>query len=150
MEMKGKTMENTIMLSRVATEVNQIIDHLEDSLKNQIPQSVKKQMEELEDKTYSFKYDENQNYENQKLMVESRQLFSAIFMKYCCSEEERRELIRKCKQNDERRNQETLEIFKKEPENKQQKTIQEEVLPVETKKTFMKRVFEKIKKFFGK
>ncbi len=66
---------------KALTELGEIISHMEESLREKIPEEVYDVIKENKDKDYEFKY-----YKGVTLMPETKALLSVILSEYICSE----------------------------------------------------------------
>lgn len=88
--------------SQVLSEVYQIIEYMEPELKEKIPEKLIKQISEKRDKDYVFKYDTNKPLLEQDMYDESKHLISALYINYICDDDEKREILNICSENDKK------------------------------------------------
>lgn len=81
-------MESNLIYSNVATELLEIFKYLEKTIKEKIPVDLEKRLFELKNENYTFTIDKTKSLNEQKILPETRQILSMIYLKYCCSEEE--------------------------------------------------------------
>ena len=145
-------MYDAAIYGKVAVELNAIFNHLDLGIFHKIPKKLMKKIESIQDKEYVFKYDNTKSLQEQKILRETRELFSAIYLQYCCDSKTKRELLEKCKENDilEQEKYSYDNLFKKKEIIQEEDKIQkEEILPVVIKEeSIIKIIFDKIKIFF--
>ncbi len=117
-------MGNSTIYPEVATELIEIFRFIEEPVLEKIPEKLKEELAKLAKKDYKFKIDKTKKLNEQKIRPETKQLLSAIFIKYCCRKEDGEEILIACKENDMKVEQEKREkynpdtIFEKKEENK--------------------------------
>ena len=75
------------------SEVYDIINHMEENMKNKIPTKFIKFIESNRDLNYDVKIDYAESIVNQNLMHETKVLLSLIYRDYICDDEKRKLLI---------------------------------------------------------
>jgi len=101
---------NKEIASRVAVEINEILDNFSLDVLEKIPQDFKEKMKNLASKTsYEFKCDKTKKLKEQSLMEETKNMLSYIYREYICSDEEKQ----KWKEYDRFRNKKMEELKKK-------------------------------------
>ena len=154
-------MENSIIYPDVATEIIEIFKFVEEPVLDKIPEKLKNELEKISNKEYNFKIDESKTLKEQKLLPATKELLSAIFIKYCCREEDGNEILVACKENDIRLEEEKRKkydpdkIFEKKKEQQAQVVKQVENTDGQCFKLVViepwyKRVKRRIKNFFRK
>ena len=84
----------TVVLSRnCASELLEVIKHLDKEILKKIPEKVIKMIKERSDCSYRFIYNEKVSYAEQKISTETRLALARIYLTYCCSAEEADDLI---------------------------------------------------------
>lgn len=84
----------TVVLSRnCATELLEVIKHLDKEILKKIPEKVIKMLKERSDSSYRFQYDSRIPYAEQKISTETRLALARIYLTYCCAPEEADDLI---------------------------------------------------------
>lgn len=84
----------TVVLSRnCASELLEVIKHLDKEILKKIPEKVIKMIKERSDSSYRFIYNANVSYAEQKISTETRLALARIYLTYCCSAEEADDLI---------------------------------------------------------
>ena len=117
-------MENSTIYPEVATELIEIFKFIEEPILEKIPEKLKEELRKIASKDYKFKIDKTKKLNEQKIRPETKQLLSAIFIKYCCRQEDGEEILIACKENDMKIEQEKREkynpdkIFEKRAEEK--------------------------------
>ena len=79
-------------------EVYEILLHTEKTLYDKIPKSFINMIKENKDPNYNCKIDFTKSINDQNLLKETRAILSLIYRDYLCSNEERKKLIIKGKQ----------------------------------------------------
>ena len=101
----------TVVLSRnCATELLEVIKHLDKEILRKIPEKVIKMLKERSDSSYRFQYDPRIPYAEQKISTETRLALARIYLTYCCSPEEADDLIQINNHMYKKRRAETTEI----------------------------------------
>lgn len=101
----------TVVLSRnCATELLEVIKHLDKEILKRIPEKVIKMIKERSDSSYRFQYDPRIPYAEQKISTETRLALARIYLTYCCSAEEADDLIQINNHMYKKRRAETTEI----------------------------------------
>ena len=136
--------------AKAYTELYEILKNISEKDLNKIPKEVLDMLEEKRDKEYNFKLEENIEFENQKLLRETKILLAILYRDYWATKEEKEKITQKWKndiiKNEEENKIKYNELFK----NKKQPIIDEENennLPIEPKK---EKLFEKIICFIKK
>ena len=94
-------MEQAISDYKIYIELREIIKYLEPKIKNKIPQRLIEKLNSVNYSDYKFVYDFSKELNEQKVQSKTKELLSGIYLKYCCDEPRKTELINKCKSNDE-------------------------------------------------
>ena len=145
----------------VATEIVEIFKFVDEPVLMKIPEKLRDELERISNKEYNFKLDESKSLDKQKILPATKELLSAIFIKYCCRETDGNEILIACRQNDMRIEQEKREkynpdkIFEKRQEKRTQEIKQVENTDGQCFKLVViepwyKKVKRKIKNFFRK
>lgn len=101
----------TVVLSRnCASELLEVIKHLDKEILKKIPEKVIKMIKERSDSSYRFTYNANVSYAEQKISTETRLALARIYLTYCCSAEEADDLIQINNHMYKKRRAETTEI----------------------------------------
>jgi len=104
-------MGNSTIYPDVATELIEIFKFVEEPVIEKIPEKVKEELERISNKEYKFEIDKTKTLNEQKILPETKQLLSAIFIKYCCKKEDGDEILIACKENDMRKEKEKIEKY---------------------------------------
>lgn len=140
--------------SKIFTEVDEIFAHLPEELLNKVPAKIKKEVKANKDPNYEFEYDENKELKNQKIYEQTKDFIALIYILYICKKDEKQRLLKKCKENDLKKEKEkekkykTEDLFKNKPpknEKKEETALQEIREP-----GFFGKIINKIKNFFKK
>lgn len=142
-------MENTIY-SKAYTEVLEILKYVPKESVNKIPKNMLEMFKIKQDTNYNFKIDTNKSFEEQKLLDETKAIFSNIFRDYWATPYQRERILakeeydRKILEEEKRQKYNPDDIFK-DRANKEAT-----ILPVEVKKerfyqrfiNFLKRILK--------
>lgn len=144
-------------------EVDAILNLLEEDYLNKIPEKVRKFFKEEKDVNYKPIIRDDVPLEEQELRRTTGIIFAILNLNYWCeSEEEKQEILNEFAQNEQKKIKEQEELYNKyNPENlfKNRKNnvqglnkqVDENLSLIEYKKqNFVKRIFEKIARFFKK
>lgn len=146
-------MENNLVYANVATELLEIFKYFDKSLKEKIPSKLEEMLNKVQNEEYIFKIDKTKPIDEQKLLPETRQILSMIYLKYCCTQHEADEIL-----EEKRKNEILLEEQKKEkynPDNifqskqEKEKITTTQMVVYEENIHFYKKIVEKIKEFFN-
>lgn len=142
------------LTSQSFSEVYDIINHLEKSLYNKIPQSFIDLVKQNLSNEYISKIDYNKSINEQEISREARSVLSIIYRDFICPKEKREELRRKDQQELKRIEQEkerfnTEDLFKNKKNKKivVEQTLEQENLPAKVRK---ENIFTKIINFIKK
>lgn len=154
-------MEETLQNYKVYIELKEILNHVEPSFKNKLPKNLIQRLDNLNNNEYNFNYDTTKPLNEQKILKQTKELLSGLYLKYCCDEAESTELIKICKENEVTRSKDfevNWEERKQKASNtesieetidKEEKVSEQNSLQIieETKDSFIKRLINKIKRF---
>ena len=135
------------------SEVDEILDLLEDEYAKRIPEKIRTFIKEERDDEYKPIIDVDKPLLEQNISREAMVLLAVVYLNYLCdSEQEKQELLNEFAKNEEEKN--ALEerynpdnLFKKKKESVNQNT--EEVQMIEYKeKNFIQKILSKIKAIF--
>lgn len=82
--------EKNGVYSKAFVELNEIINNMNENLKNKIPDKTIKAIKLAGNKNYKFNYDKSKSLNEQTLLPETKSLLSVIYSDYLCSPEERK------------------------------------------------------------
>ena len=138
-------MQNTTQ--KAFSEVYDIINHMEDDIKKQIPNSFITFIKNNRDLNYNVKIDYSQKITNQKLMHETKVLLSLIYRDYICDEEKRRILI---KQDNKTLSEKEKILYKKNRTDfeEEEDNGQENKLIIISKEKWYEKIIGLLKKIF--
>ena len=134
-------------------QTREAISYFDENLFKKIPQGLIDMLNKFQLDDYDFEIDESKTFEEQGISKEAKELLSAIFIQYCCDKDDRNEILRKCKENDEIREQQAREqynpnnIFKKKEETAP-KVESVEMVKYEENKPWYLKIVDKIKNLF--
>lgn len=134
-------------------EVVEILKYVPKEDVEKIPIQMLEMFEEKMDKSYEFNYDENKNFEEQELLIETKAIFANIFRDYWATLEQKERII--AKQNHDRKKEEEQKKEKYNTDNMFKKENDEQATKVENsiivyKEPLFRRIINKIKKFLKK
>ena len=140
-------------LTKAFAEVDDIIEHLDNSEKSKISVNFINLIKEKKDTEYKVNIDYTQSIVNQKLLPSTRKLLTLIYRDCLCSDSEKKDLI---KNNEKllKEQKEKYEVFKEQPVNinetnkKQDIVKNEEIKAIAVQeKSFFKKIINKILRF---
>ncbi len=139
-------MEKVEIYDRVLIQTKEILKYFEKDLLDKIPKKLIEKLNSVDSTEYQFDFDKNKRLNDPRILKETKEFISAIFMQYCCNEEEREKLNKICIENDKKE----TKHFDAETVLKEEEKIESNNLPitVEEKVPLYKRIIIKIKKLF--
>ena len=139
-------MEKVEIYDRVLIQTKEILKYFEKDLLDKIPKELIEKLNSVDSTEYQFDFDKNKRLNDPRILKETKEFISAIFMQYCCNEEEREKLNKICIENDKKK----TKHFDAETLSKEEEKIESNNLPitVEEKVPLYKRIIIKIKKLF--
>ena len=144
--------------NEACTEVSIILSYLDKDEYSKIPLDVIEAIEENKNKEYDFKYDENIDLKQQKLLVETKAILFNLFRDYLSTPEQKEKIIKMQKEERQKLEEKKMlkynvnDIFKKdvqnEKENENEGFDKENTALIEIKnENFIIRIINKIKNF---
>ena len=88
------------VLGKVAVEMIEIFKYMDIGILYRIPEKLRKKLAKIRDKNYQFHYDKTKPLKDQAILPETRAFFSGLYIEFCCDQHEKKELIKRCKAND--------------------------------------------------
>lgn len=139
-------MEKVEIYDRVLIQTKEILKYFEKDLLDKIPKELIEKLNSVDSTEYQFDFDKNKRQNDPRILKETKEFISAIFMQYCCNEEEREKLNKICIENDKKK----TKHFEAETVLKEEEKIKSNNLPitVEEKVPLYKRIIMKIKNLF--
>lgn len=139
-------MEKVEIYDRVLIQTKEILKYFEKDLLDKIPKELIEKLNSVDSTEYQFDFDKNKRLNDPRILKETKEFISAIFMQYCCNEEEREKLNKICIENDKKK----TKHFDAETLLKEEEKIESNNLPitVEEKVPLYKRIIIKIKNLF--
>ena len=138
-------------LPRIYSEICAVLETLGSEYINKIPTKIYQYIVSQKDNNVRIYYDVNRPINGQEISDEALMFISYLNLQYWCSAEDKQELLKIYKQNDDRIEQELREkynvdnLFKNRQNNYQQPQETTETQLVEYKsKSFIKKIMEKI------
>ena len=149
-------MEESLSDNKVYIELREILKYTEYDILKKIPQRVLDILNSINDTNYNFKYDFSKSLNEQKIQTKTKELLAGLYIKYCCDEKKAQELIKKCKENDEKFENQFEVKFRNErketvndiPENINQMENETGKELIVVKKNIFSAIINKIKEFF--
>mgnify|MGYP004519708371 CR=1 FL=1 len=136
------------------SEVYDIINHMEENMKNKIPTKFIDFLKDNRDYNYDVKIDYSQSIVNQNLIHETKVLLSLIYRDYICDKQKRENLIKQDNKilNEQEENlRKKYEIdFGKIKDNRKNKKVEVETvaLTVVKEQKWYEKIIEILKKIF--
>lgn len=135
-------------------EVDEVLKYLKVDELKKIPEEIRQMIKANKDKDYIWKYDETKKLKNQNLSRDTFAFLSYLNMEYLLNEEQKK-LMNQIHMENERKEEEiksekykTDDLFKKNTNKIETQNRQVELEMLEYKENFLKRIINKIKKFF--
>ncbi len=135
---------------KACTELLEILKHVPISSLNKIPKETIGMYNLNKHQSYKYYYDEALELEEQKISHLTQILIANLYIEYWASEEERKKIKEKDKQEIEKIEKQKRELYSPNEifENKKRSKNQETVeLTVTKKKNILEKLIEKIRKF---
>lgn len=138
--------------TKAYTELLEILKYVSKSSLEKIPKENLEMYELNRDKNYNYEYNNNLEFEEQKMSKLTRILIANIYIQYWASEEERKVLKQRDKEELEKIEIEKRNIYN--PDNlfanrRKIENLEEKNLVIVKKKNIIEKVLEKIKKILN-
>lgn len=133
------------------SEVDTILEYSSEEIRNKIPNNFRQLIKNNKDINHKLVLDEQKTLNEQKLLIETREILALIYRDYLCSEDERKELIRVNNQKLEEINKkyDIQNIFEQRKNKESIDNENEEMLSVIiNEEKWYKKIFNFIKKLF--
>lgn len=144
-------MEESLVYSNVACELLEIFRYLDKEVEDKIPEKLKESLSIRANNQHNFKIDKSKELKEQVMLPETRVILSCIYLKYCCTPEERKILLQEMEEKQKLKEIEKYEkynpddIFKK----KEKKEVVEQVQLISIDDMpWYKKIIGKISKIF--
>lgn len=121
-----------------------ILNKLE--LTQKIPLNIIEKMKKEQDNNWNFKYDENLELKSQKILKNTAELLSVLYLKYICNNDNERKVLKSIYEENEKREKYILKDKKEIVSLPQEEKNVISKLPIE-RKTFKEKVLEFFKNF---
>lgn len=137
-------------LPKIYSEVCAILETLGSEYINRIPSEIYQYMLSQKDNNLQIYYDVNKSIDEQEMSKETVIFIAYLNLQYWCSEDEKQELLKIYKQNDEELEQELREtynldkLFKNKQNQQQTQKIQETQLVENKSKSYIKILIKKV------
>lgn len=149
-------MNNSEIYPNVATELVEIFKFVEESVLEKIPDKLKEELKKASNEEHNFEIDKSKKLDEQEMLPETKELLSAIFVKYCCRKEDGEEILLACKENDIKAEERKREIYNPNDVFKikgdvtvvQPKEVGKFQLVVVDNSPWYKKLFRRIRNFF--
>jgi len=141
--------------SEACTEINEILKFLDESEVQKIPYDVRKKFDEFQSKEYIWHINSNKRLDEQELKKETKDILVDLYVKYWCTDEDRKEVNEILKDNYEKKHSEYRQkynpddIFKTKNKSKNYNQVQNTEI-VQYKESLFKRIINKFNKLFKK
>lgn len=142
---------------KALVEVEAILSCLNYMDYKKIPQNIIEAIKVNKDENYIFEYDENLDYKDWNLMLETKAILYNIFKQYLATNEQKeyykqKELIERNRIEKEKKQKYNVDnLFKvKSLKENQQEEVKENSELIKYKEPILKRIINKIKAIFGK
>lgn len=142
------------VFNNVATELEEIFSYLDKSVLNKIPIEIREHVHKIKNNDYYFKLDKTKRLIEQELLLETKEVLSVIFIKYCCTDREVDEIlnnhsIKEKNIEDSKIGLEELQkVFEANKKNDiEENKISKEIIKIE-RVSWYKSIIKKIKSFF--
>ncbi len=138
-------------ICKAFSEVDTILEYSSEEIRNKVPNNFKKLIKNNKDVDYKLVLDEKKPLNEQKLLIETREILALIYRDYLCSEDERKELIIANNQKLEEINEkyDIQNIFEQRKNKVSIDNRNEEMLPIAiNEEIWYKKIFNFIKKLF--
>lgn len=140
--------------SKVLTQVDIILQYLPSKSFDMIPDKIIEKIEENKDNEYFFEYDFEKSLLEQNIFEETKDFLSALYLNYICDEGKKIDILKICKQNDEKHEQELAEqydiskVFEKRKHETEEKNEGEKQLVLVKEEPWYKKILNKILQIF--
>lgn len=137
------------------TQINEILNFLDESEVQKIPYDVRKKFDEFQSKEYIWHINSNKRLDEQELKKETKDILVDLYVKYWCTDEDRKEVNKILKDNYEKKHLEYRQkynpddIFKTKNKSKNYNQVQNTEI-VQYKESLFKRIINKINKLLKK
>lgn len=142
---------------KVLVEVEAVLSCLNYMDYKKIPQNIIEAIKVNKDENYIFEYDENLDYKDWNLMLETKAILYNLFKQYLATNEQKeyykqKELIERNRIEKEKKQKYNVDnLFKvKSLKENQQEEVKENSELIKYKEPILKRIINKIKAIFGK
>lgn len=149
-------MEIDIQTKQAYSEIDEFLSLLDEKTRNEVPSKLREFFKKEKDNNYHKGINPNTPIKDQNLKNETLALIALLNLQYWCKDENEKERLKQVYANNENQYQEELRekynpdnIFKK---NNNQKQVEDKIEGpkqlVEYKENIIKKIFEKVLKFF--
>ncbi len=141
--------------SKSYRELYEIIKYLPIEEKNKIPKKFMNEIKSKMDINYDYKVEHIKDFENQKMLDETRCLLAVVYRDYLATKEEKEEILKKDKEElfeieQEKRRKYNVDIFEKKEEKINTNLNENVSLTVKEKETWFTRFLNFFKRIFKK
>lgn len=139
--------------AKAYTELLEILKHISKESLNKIPKEKLDMYNKNKDKNYTYKYDEQLEFEEQNILQLTRILIANLYIEYWAEEDEKNEIKQKDRKELEQIEKEKREKYNPDNLFNNKKSIEkEEILNISVieNKNIFKKLLEKIKRLINK
>lgn len=86
---------------RMLTEVNAVLDSLDEELYNKLPNNLTSVIKRDKDNSYDYKLDETKTINEQEMMEQTKSFLTMLYLKFWANEKEKEETLHHMKLNEE-------------------------------------------------
>lgn len=147
-------MSETILYANVASELLELYKYFDDILKEKIPNEIINNLEKCKNKENNFTIDTSKNLNDQNILPQTKQALSVLYLKYCCTEQEKNRLLLENKRYNEQKEREKKEkysidnIFNKDNTNSNIKISNTQMIKENDIFPWYKKIWNNITKWF--
>ena len=136
----------------VALETLEVLKYFNTEFTNEIAESFLNSLKKLAKKSkLEVKIDTNKKLIDQNISEETKDIISLVYYNYFADDKEKNKIIKIWKENDEKFQERSREIYDIEKIFKSRtKNYRKNELPIVVKKNWIEKIIEKVKRFFNK
>lgn len=146
-------MERVSRDQRMFVEINEIFKYMDSKILNKIPSDIREKFGNVKESSYKFEYDIAKTLNEQKISEDTKNMISYLYIKYCCDEENKKDILGKIKANKEREAKAEAErnwlINRKEESSGDKPNVTETALIKKENESIFSKIITKIKNLFG-
>lgn len=146
-------MEKVSRNQRMFIEVKEILKYVDSKILNKIPNDIIENFENIEDDSYKFEYDTTKTLKEQKISEDTKNMISYLYIKYCCDEVTKKDILKQIKTNKEIEAKKEAErnwlVNKKDNNAGDKERVTETSLIKKENESVFNKIISKIKSWFG-